>query len=94
MKCFCCLVLTQPVGVHGVPDAFSDSLGLSPFEEPFLLSPHFHLVESFGLSAQSWSDCIVRVSPLGSQDTACHEKHPKSWSWNQLKVLESVSNGD
>ena len=84
----------QPFGVHGIPNAFSDGLGLSPFEKLFLLSPHFHLTDSFGFAIEQRPGCVVGVGPIGSQDTAHHEKNPKSWSWDQLKVLESFSNGD
>ena len=84
----------QPIGVHGVPNTVSDGLGLSSFEELLLLSPHLHLTESFRFPIEWRSGCVAGFCPLGSQDTSHHEKTPKSWSWNQLKVLKDVSNGD
>ena len=94
MESLCCLVLMQPVGVHGVPNTVSDSLGLSSFEELLLLSPHFHLAESFCFPIEWRSGCVTGFDLFGSQDTSHHEKTPEHWSWNQLKVLKDVSNGD
>ena len=94
MEGFCHLVTTQPVGVHGVPDAFPDDSGLSSFEELLLLSPHLHLTKSFGFPIEWRSGCVTGSDPFGSQDTSHHEKTPKHWSWNQLNVLKDVSNGD
>ena len=94
MEGFCCLVAMQRFGVHGVPDAFSDSLGLSTFEELLLWSPHLHLIKSFGFPIEQRSGCAVRFALLGSWCASYHEKHPKHWSWNQLKVFENISNGD
>ena len=94
MKSFCCLVLVQPVGVHGIPNAVSDSPGLSSFEELLLLSPHLHLVESFGFAIEDRSGCIVRIHPFGSHDCHQNKKHPKNWSGNQLKDVQGISKGD
>ena len=84
----------QPFGVHGVPNAFSDGLGFSTFEELLLLSPHLHLTESFGFPVQQRSGCVTGSNPFWSQDTSHHEKCPKNWSWDQLKVFENISNGN
>ena len=94
MKCFCCLVLTQPFGVHGIPDAFSDGLGLSSFEKLLLLSPHFHLVEPFGFSIEDWSSNVVRVHPFWSCNGHQNEKQPQNWSGDQLKGVQGISKGD
>ena len=94
MKGFCYLILTQPVGVHGIPNAVSDSPGLSSFEELLLLSPHFHLAKSFGFSIEERPGCIMRVCPLGSQDGHHHENHPQNWSRDQLRGCKKISNSD
>ena len=94
MKCFCCLISMQPFGVHSVPDAFSNGLGFSAFEELLPLSPHLHLTKSFGFPIEWRSGFATGFNPFGSQDASHHEKCPKNWGWNQLKVFENISNGD
>ena len=94
MKCFCCLVSMQPFGVHSVPNALSDGLGFSSFEELLSLSPHLHLMESFGFAIEQRSGCVAGFTLSGSWDASYHEKSPKNWRWNQLKVFEDISNGD
>ena len=94
MKSFCCLVLMQPVGVHGIPNAVSDSPGLSSFEELLLLSPHFHLAESFGFPIEDRPSCVVRVCPFWSCDCSCNKKQPQNWSGDQLKGVQGISKGD
>ena len=94
MKSFCFLVLTQPVGVHGIPNAVPDSPGLSSFEELFLLSPHLHLAESVGFLIEGRLSCIVRSHPLGSCDCSHDKKEPQNRSWNQLKGVQGISKGD
>ena len=94
MKGFYYLVLTQPVGVLGVANTVSDSLGLSSFEKLLLLSPHFHFAECFDFSIEDWSRDIFRVHPLGSCDCCWSEKQPQNWSGNWLKGVQGIAKGD
>ena len=51
-------------------------------------------MESFGFAIEQRSGCVVGFALSGSWDASYHEKHPKNWGWNQLKVFENISNGD